>query len=74
MWSEAWGVPQDEDSFPLVRRANFFRAEYACFISVTIFFQIAEDCGESKRDMTLDVFGKNPGRSNCSDMLAEIGP
>ena len=68
------GVAQDEDSLSAMRSANFFRAEYSPRRLITIVFQIADDCGESKRDMPFDVFKKTSSRSNCLDMSPDKGP
>jgi hypothetical protein len=46
---------QDEHPLALVGGADFRRAEYSPRHLVTHFFQVADDCGESQRDMSLDV-------------------
>jgi hypothetical protein len=56
---------QDENSFPLMRRANFRRAEYSPRRLVTSFFQIADDCGESQRYVSFDIFEEDEKRSGA---------
>jgi len=68
------GVPHDEDPFAAVGGTNFLRREYSPRRLVTIFFQIAEDGGESQRDVTLDVLEENESRVDCTDLLPEVGP
>jgi hypothetical protein len=67
-------VGQDKHPLPLVRRADFRRAEYSPRRCITIFFQVGKDCGESKRNVSLDVFEPDPRRSNGSDELSAVGP
>ena len=68
------GVGKDIDSLALVRCADFSRAEYSPRCAVTIFFHVADDRGESKRDVSFDVFKEALSRSNCVDMFSDVGP
>jgi hypothetical protein len=54
----------NEDSLALMRRTNFSRAEYSPRCFVTQLLQIADDAGESHRDVALDVLKKDNGRSD----------
>ena len=69
-----YGVSQDEDALPLVRRADFRRAEYSPRAAVTIFLQVAEDAVEAEPDVPFDVFKEALKRANCSDMLSDVRP
>ena len=63
--SFAQGVgSNDEHSVPAMRRTAFLRAEYSPRCLVTQLLQIADDAGESHRDVPLDVFEEYNGRSN----------
>lgn len=59
---EAFGVGHPvtggeyENPLSLVRGADFSRAEYSPRHLVTQLFQVADDCGESQRDVALNVF------------------
>ena len=55
---------KNEHPLPLVRCADFARAEYSPRDRVTQLFQIADDAGESHRDVALDVLKEDNGRSN----------
>jgi hypothetical protein len=55
-------------------RANFNRAEYSPRRFVTKAFQVAKDFSESKVDVPFDVFKEASNRSNCSDMIEDVGP
>ena len=68
------GVGKDVDSLALVRCADFSRAEYSPRCTVTIFFHVADDRGESKRDVSFDIFKEALSRSNCVDMFSDVGP
>jgi hypothetical protein len=76
--SELLGVAhpssENEHPFSLVARADFSRAEYSPRCSVTICFQIADDCGESKRDVSFDVFEEDSTWSNSSNCSAQKRP
>jgi hypothetical protein len=63
--SVAVAVGQDEDPLPLVRRANFRRAENAPRRFITSFFQIADDCGESQRYVSFDILEEDEKRSGA---------
>jgi len=67
-------VGQDKHPLPLVRRADFRRAEYSPRRCVTIFFQVGKDCGESKRNVSFDVFKPDPKRSCSSYESPAVGP
>jgi hypothetical protein len=49
-------VGQDEDAEPLVRRADFCRAEQTCRRRVAHAPKLSEDGFEAKCDVTSDVF------------------
>lgn len=68
------GVSQDEDPFALVWCADFSRAEYAPRCSVTHFFQVADDCGESQRYVAFDVFAEHPSGSAKLNSPCDVGP
>jgi hypothetical protein len=57
-----------------MRRTAFLRAEYSPRTSVTHLFQVADDAGESHRDVALHVFEKDNCRSNCLDPSLDVGP
>jgi hypothetical protein len=67
-------VGQDKDSFPLVGRTNFSRAKYSPRRSETHFFQITDDCGESQRNVSFDVFEEDPAGSAKMNSLCNVGP
>jgi hypothetical protein len=65
-------VGQDEDTLPLVWRTAFSRAEYSPRRFVTQFFQVADDAGESQRDVSFDVLkeahlGSHKSNSVCDE-------
>lgn len=64
----------DEDSLALVWRTAFSRAEYSPRCFVTQLFQVADDAGESHRDVALDVLKEDNGRSNCLDSSPDVWP
>jgi hypothetical protein len=49
-------VGQDKDPLPLVRRADFSRAEYSPRRCVTNLFQLSNDFSESEADVSFDIF------------------
>jgi hypothetical protein len=58
-------VGQDEDALPLVRRADFSRAEYSPRRRVTKLAQMFDDFSESKADVSFDVLEEaQPGSQN----------
>ena len=67
-------VGQDKHPLSLVRRADFRRAEYAERAAITIFCQVGKDCGESKRNVSFDVFKPNKSGSDSPDELSAVGP
>lgn len=64
----------NEDPLALVRRTAFSRAKYSPRCLVTHLLQIADDAGESHRDVTLDVLKENNGRPNCFNPSPDVGP
>lgn len=48
--------PEDEDPFALVRRTDFRRAKNSPRRFVTKLFQVTDDCGESHRNVPVNVF------------------
>jgi hypothetical protein len=67
-------VGQDEDSFPLVRRANFSRAEYAPRTAITDAFQFRNDFSESEGDVAFDVFKEAGSWTHGSDSICDEWP
>jgi hypothetical protein len=65
---------ENEDPLALVRGADFSRAEYSPRHRVTHFFQVADDCGESQRDVSLDVFEEAQGWFTKSNTICDPGP
>lgn len=65
---------EDEHPLPLVRSADFSRREYSPRCSVTSFFQIAEDCGESKRDMPVNIFKEAESGLHFSNDTVDVPP
>jgi hypothetical protein len=59
------GHSKEKDPLPLVRRANFRRAENAPRRFITSFFQIADDCGESQRYVSFDILEEDEKRSGA---------
>tara|TARA_R110002020_G_scaffold44181_2_gene127721 strand:- start:2740 stop:3261 length:522 start_codon:yes stop_codon:yes gene_type:complete len=72
--SDAVGDRQDKDSLPLMWRADFSRAEYSPRRCVTKAFQVFDNFSESEADVSFDVFKKASNRSNCFDVLPDVGP
>jgi hypothetical protein len=67
-------VGHDEDSLSLVRRAAFSRAEYSPRHFVTQLFQVADDAGESQRDVSFDILKKAELWSKKSNAACDVGP
>jgi len=65
---------QDENPLALVGGADFRRAEYSPRHLVTHFFQVADDCGESQRDVSLDIFEEAASRLAGSDSVGDPWP
>ena len=79
--SEAFGVGhpvisrgENEDPLALVRGADFRRTEYAPRHRITHFFQVADDCGESQRDVSFDVFEETKGWLTKSNTICNPWP
>jgi hypothetical protein len=87
LYSLALIVGQDEGPFPLVRCADFRRAENSSRRFVTHPLQFAEGMEQNRRpcgiapavsgefgaDDTLDIFQENKGRSALSDPVKDVG-
>jgi hypothetical protein len=67
-------VGQDEDSFPLVRRAAFSRAEYAPRRSVTHSCQVFDDVGQPQADMSFDVLKEADPGFKKSNAVCDVRP
>jgi hypothetical protein len=74
--SRADAVGQDEDSLPLMRRADFNRAEYACRNPVMKAFQSLDAVSENARtvwhsrgEQSFDVFGEEHSRLHDGDSI-----
>ncbi len=65
---------QDEDSQPLVRRADFCRAEQTRRRRVAHAPKLSQDSLEPEGDVPGDVFEKDPFGSAFSDDPCDIGP
>ena len=65
---------QDEHPLALVGGADFRRAEYSPRHLVTHFFQVADDCGESQRDVPLDVLEEAASWVAGSDPVGDPWP
>jgi hypothetical protein len=65
---------ENEDPLALVRGADFRRAEYSPRHRVTHFFQVADDCGESQRDVSLDVLEEAQSWFTKSNTICDPGP
>ena len=68
------GVGQDEDAEPLVRRANFCRAEQTRRRRVAHVPKLSQDGLKPKGDVARDVFEKDPCGTAFSDDAGDIGP
>ena len=65
---------QDEDAQPLVRRADFCRAEQARRRRVAQSPKLAQDGFEAEGDVPGDVFEKDPFRAAFADDPGNVGP
>ena len=65
---------QDEDAQPLVRRADFCRAEQARRRRVAHAPKLSQDGFKAKGDVTGDVFEEHPLWSTFADNPGDIGP
>jgi len=67
-------VGQDEDPLPLVRRADFCRAEQTRRRRVTQFPKLSQDGFQAEGDVARNVFEEHPcGAAFCDD-AGDIGP
>ena len=57
-----------------MRCADFARAEYAPRHLVTQFLQVADDCGESQRDVSFDVFKETDSGLESSNSICNPWP
>jgi hypothetical protein len=67
-------VGQDEDAKPLVRRADFCRAEQARRRRVAHVPKLSEDGFEAESDVTGDVFEEDPFGGAFGDDPGDLGP
>jgi hypothetical protein len=67
-------VGQDEDTQPLVRRANFCRAEQTCRRRVTQFPKLSQDGLKAEGDVPRDVFEEDPLGVAFGDDTGDLGP
>jgi hypothetical protein len=67
-------VGQDEDPQPLVRRADFCRAEQTRRRRVAHAPKVSQDGFEAKADMTGDVLNEDPLRGAFGDDPGDLGP
>ena len=65
---------QDEDAQPLVRRADFCRAEQARRRRVAHVPKLSEDGFKAEGDVPGDVFEEDPFRGTFPDNPCDIGP
>ena len=65
---------QDEDAQPLVRRANFCRAEQTRRRRVAHCPKLSQDGFKAEGDVTGDVFEKDPFRGALSDNPGDVWP
>ena len=65
---------QDEDPQPLVRRADFCRAEQARRRRVAHAPKLSQDCLKAEGDVTDDVFEEDPCGAALADDAGDIGP
>ena len=72
--SEAAGVRHNIDSFSLMRSARFTRTEYSPRLFKTCCFQAIEDFGQSKRDVTFDIFKEYSVRIDDIDVVQDEWP
>jgi hypothetical protein len=67
-------VGQDEDPEPLVRRADFCRAEQACRRRVAHAPKLSQDGFEAESDVARDVFEEDPFWAAFPDDTGDLGP
>jgi hypothetical protein len=67
-------VGQDEDAQPLVRRANFCRAEQACRRRVAHAPKLSQDGLKAEGDVAGDVFEKDPCGAAFPDDPGDLWP
>ena len=65
---------QDEDAQPLVRRANFCRAEQARRRRVAHAPKLSQDGFKAEGDVTGDVFEEDPFRGTFPHNAGDFGP
>ena len=65
---------QDEDAQPLVRRADFCRAEQTRRRRVAHAPKLSQDAFEAEGDVTGDVFEECPFRRTFPDDTGDLGP
>ena len=65
---------QDEDAHPLVRRADFCRAEQARRRRVAHAPKLSQDGFKAEGDVTGDVFEKDPFRLTFADDAGDFWP
>ena len=65
---------QDEDPQPLVRRADFCRAEQTRRRRVAHAPKLSQDCLEAEGDVTRDVFEEDPFGAAFPDDAGDVGP
>lgn len=70
----AAGVGQDEDAHPLVRRADFCRAEQACRRRVAHVPKLSQHGLKPKGDVAGDVFEEDPCGKAFGDDAGNLGP
>lgn len=73
-FAKPWGVSQDEQPFPAVRRADFFRAEKSRLSAVAHCLQSTDDMLAEKSDRSADVFKKDERRPALPNNALRIGP
>jgi len=74
MPAKPWGVSQDEQPLPPVRRANFRRLEQSRLSDVPHAFQSTDDMLSEKSDRSCDVLKKDESRLDLSDNALASGP
>ena len=65
---------EDEQTFPLVGRADFRRREEACRKLVAHADQSAGDFGEAEAEMMGDILEEDEGRFDLADDAGDMGP
>ena len=68
------GVGQDEDAQPLVRRADFCRAEQARRRRVAHPPKLSQDGLKAEGDVTCDIFEENPFGAAFADDACDLRP